>query len=268
MKPILKWVGGKTQLLETILKKIPNKMDAYHELFVGGGAVLLGLLESNKQIKNAYAYDINKALIYLYKNIQSNESFWETFVIYRDKMKNSENKKDVYYEYRTLFNNSDPTSVEASVLFLILNKTCFRGLYREGPNGFNVPYGHYKSFPEILTKETYVRMRELIKEVTFIHSSYETVKVKKNDFVYADPPYYDTFVDYNKSGFKEEEHTKLFNYLKNLKCKFIMSNSNTEKVKDAFEEDACYKIEIVDARRAINSKNPAAKTTEILVLKT
>lgn len=264
MKPILKWVGGKTQLLDTILNKIPDKIDNYHELFLGGGSVILALLESDKQIKHLYAYDINKALIYLYKNIQSNDSFWETFIMFKDKMKNSENKKEIFYEYRTLFNQSEPTSIEASALFLILNKTCFRGLYREGPNGFNVPYGHYKTFPEILNKESYLRMKQLIKDVEFIHTSYQNVKVKKNDFVYADPPYYDTFVGYNKNGFNEEEHIKLFNYLKNLKCSFMMSNSNTEKVKEVFK---CYQIELVDARRAINSKNPAAKTTELLVLK-
>ena len=167
IKPYLKWVGGKTQILEKVLNKFPKKIENYHEIFLGGGSVLFGLL--NKINNNVitlngkiYAYDINKALIYTYKNIQNNHiELFENiqkiikeydsckFIEINRKAKTIDeaktSKESYYYWLRTQYNNlEDKTSIQASTLFIILNKLCFRGVYREGPNGFNVPYGHYK----------------------------------------------------------------------------------------------------------------------------
>ncbi len=40
VKPILKWIGGKTQILDKILEDFPKEIDNYHEIFIGGGSVL------------------------------------------------------------------------------------------------------------------------------------------------------------------------------------------------------------------------------------
>lgn len=77
LKPLIKWVGGKTQILDKVLEQFPREMENYHEIFLGGGSVLLGLLSNvkNKIIKvnkNIYAYDLNEPLISVYKNIQTN----------------------------------------------------------------------------------------------------------------------------------------------------------------------------------------------------
>ena len=79
IKPILKWVGGKTQIIDKIISEFPKEMNNYHEIFLGGGSVLLALLSYVKKdiIKingYIYAYDINEPLIYMYKNIQSNHN--------------------------------------------------------------------------------------------------------------------------------------------------------------------------------------------------
>jgi DNA adenine methylase len=76
IKPLIKWVGGKTQIIDHILDTFPKDIYNYHELFIGGGSVLLALLEDikNNKIKlkgNIYAYDFNQTLIYMYKNIQT-----------------------------------------------------------------------------------------------------------------------------------------------------------------------------------------------------
>ena len=92
-KPFLKWVGGKTQIIQQLLNKFPNEMDNYHEIFLGGGSVLLAILSLQKQnkikIKNKiYAYDINQVLINVYKHVQSNkDELYEYIKYYIDEFK-------------------------------------------------------------------------------------------------------------------------------------------------------------------------------------
>jgi DNA adenine methylase len=261
-KPFLKWVGGKTQIITEILNNFPNKINNYYEIFLGGGSVLLGVLslikENKIEIKNIYAYDLNKSLIYLYKNIQTKcDDFIKeikkivdvnnniTGIVINRKPTNIDDAKtsqeSYYYWIRSKYNDmddDDKISILGSAYFLFLNKTCFRGLYRVGPNGFNVPCGHYKN-PSIYDEESLKKISELIKDVNFIHASFETslLNVKKNDMVYCDPPYVPinatSFVNYNSDGFEGVLHEKLFKMLyelKKQKIKWIMSNSDTELV--------------------------------------
>ena len=173
-KPFLKWVGGKTQIIDRIISKIPKIIDNYHELFLGGGSVLFAVLSLQKNneiiIKNKiYAYDINDSLINVYKNIQNNkEELFKNINIFINEYENIKgsiinrnpksieeaktSKESYYYWLRNKYNNMDKNSIEHSALFIFINKTCFRGMYREGPNGFNVPYGHYKKTPTIITE--------------------------------------------------------------------------------------------------------------------
>ena len=65
IKPFLKWVGGKTQIINKVLDKFPYEINNYHELFLGGGSVLLALLSYIKEEKikvnnKIYAYDLNE----------------------------------------------------------------------------------------------------------------------------------------------------------------------------------------------------------------
>jgi DNA adenine methylase len=197
MKPILKWVGGKTQIIEFIMSEFPKNIHDYHEIFLGGGSVLFALLEQIKEKKiiltgKIYAYDLNEGLINVYKNIQDNHE-----ILYENLQKlitdfnsiniknipNSRNentntkiltladakrsKSNYYYYIRNVFNESSNFSNPMySAMFIFLNKTCFRGMFRVGPNGFNVPYGNYSN-PEIINKEHLVSINLLIKDVKF-----------------------------------------------------------------------------------------------------
>jgi len=133
-------------------------------------------------------------LIQLYKHVQNN--FKELYIELKKIYKNYENnieekeKEKYYYSMRQLFNTCDKNSIEHSALFMFLNKTCFRGLYREGPNGFNVPYGHYKKV-NIIDKDELEKISELIKNVNFecLDFRESLKKVGSQDFVYLDPPY-------------------------------------------------------------------------------
>ena len=171
-KPILKWVGGKTQLLDKLLPEFPTEINNYHEIFLGGGSVLFTLLSYVKKgritIRNhIYAYDVNEPLIYMYKNIQSHHhelyTEMQRLVTEFHSCANEEvnrapktieeakqSPENYYYWTRTQYNQlSDKKTPFASAMFIFLNKTCFRGVFRVGPHGFNVPYGHYNN-PEIL----------------------------------------------------------------------------------------------------------------------
>jgi len=289
-KPFLKWIGGKTQIIESIIDKFPKKMNNYHEIFLGGGSVLLALLtlvNDNKiAIKgNINAYDINKNLIYVYKNIQDNlEEVLKELTILKEeykgltgeeiirKPKNEEeaksSKESYYYWCRTVFNFMKKYTPKHSAYFIFLNKIGFRGMYREGPNGFNVPFGHYKKVPEIFNKDQLYKIQSLIKNVNFYSLGFENSleNVDIGDYVYLDPPYAKenkkSFVGYNKQGFDLDTHIKLFSMVKNLKVKFLMSNSDVPLVTKTFVD---YQILKIEARRAINSKNPGSKTMEVII---
>ena len=290
-KPFLKWLGGKTQIIDKIIPKIPKEINNYHEPFLGGGSVLFAVLSLQKQqqitIKNKiYAYDINKNLINVYKNIQNNKDELYKLINLYIKEYNSINgllinrnstsieeaktsKESYYYWIRNKYNNMDKDTIECSALFMIINKLCFRGMYREGPSGYNVPYGHYKNTPTIISQEELNNISDLIKNVKFMFSNFnDSLKnVEKGDFVYLDPPYAPetpkSFVGYVYDGFNSKTHQLLFDEIKKLnEIKFIMSNSKVDLVTKNFTE---YNCEDIIAKRAINSKKPNSTTTEVII---
>lgn len=187
-------------------------------------------------------------------------------------------KESYYYWIRKQYNDlisSNIHDLKISALFIFLNKTCFRGLYRVGKDnttkkiGFNVPYGNYKN-PSIIEKDKLNNISSLIQNVTFIHSdfSHSLKNIKKGDFIYLDPPYVpekkDSFTSYTNDNFNGEKHQNLFDKIKSIDEKFLMSNSYVKFVKDNFKSEK-FKIEVITVRRSINSKNPESETKEVLI---
>jgi DNA adenine methylase len=295
-KPILKWVGGKTQILDKIMNDVPTEMNNYHEIFLGGGSVLFTILAylqaGDININKVYAYDLNEPLISVYKNIQSchNELYDHLLTIvnqYREcgdgiinrKPTNIDEatiaKENYYYWIRQQYNHlssEEKNGIIGSAMFIFLNKTCFRGMFRVGPRGFNVPYGHYKN-PEIINKSHLDQVHDLIKDVIFqcCDYSHSLSLVQPNDFVYIDPPYAPenrtSFVGYTKEGFNLEHHISLFNLihgLTDINTKIILSNADVELVRDHFTNEKYNTISIL-CKRSINSKNPDAKAKEVII---
>ncbi len=296
-KPFLKWVGGKSQIIDTLIGNYPTKIQNYHDIFLGGGSTLLALLSYVRDgkiiiLNKIYAYDLNNDLINVYKTVQKNPkkiykeikkiineySACGEHEINRQPTTKEEaitSKESYYYWIRYKYNNlptDKKNNIIKSAMFIFLNKTCFRGVYRIGPNGFNVPFGHYKN-SKIINKKTLLTISELIKQVKFKCIGFEKslLKIKLGDFAYLDPPYAPekntSFVKYNSDGFNIDQHKKLFVMCNNMllnQIKFMMSNSNVKLVTDAFPKNK-YLIKIIECRRAIHSKNPAKKTNEIII---
>jgi DNA adenine methylase len=297
-KPILKWVGGKTQIMDKLICEFPTEINNYREIFLGGGSVLLTLLSYVKEgiIKvhgNIYAYDLNEPLIYIYQNIQTchNELYdkLRTIITEFNECGNGEinrtptnideaklSKENYYYWSRNEYNKlsfNDKKTVLGSAMFIFLNKTCFRGVFRVGPKGFNVPYGHYNN-PEIINKEHLDEIHDLIQGVIFECCDYNIslANIEKNDYVYLDPPYApetDTsFVGYTENGFSLDNHNNLFKLIHKLtetNKKMMLSNADVKLVRENFSNDAKYNINSILCKRAINSKNPDAKAKEVII---
>jgi DNA adenine methylase len=277
-KPIIKWVGGKTQIIDKIINKFPKEINNYYEIFLGGGSVLLSLLTKihNEEIilhGKIYAYDINKELIAMYKNIQNDylnvyNEIYELIKNYNSLSNSKENGQESYYYLIRKFYNDlseeQKLTYRGSAIFIFLNKTCFRGLYRIGPSGFNVPFGNYKN-PEIINFENLKDFSNLISKVHFECLNFEeSMKLATNfdDFIYMDPPYFQTFDKYTKDGFCIEKHLKLFEMCKKIECKFLMSNSDNDFVINNMNR---FNIDKITSKRTINSKNPESKTIELMI---
>lgn len=294
-KPILKWVGGKTQILDKLIVEFPTEINNYREIFLGGGSVLFALLSyvKNGIIKihgNIYAYDLNEALIYIYKNIQSKHIELYNEIQHLILEFNSCNdgeinrtpknideakiaKENYYYWIRSEYNKlTDKKTLIASAMFIFLNKTCFRGVFRVGPKGFNVPYGHYAN-PEIINLEHLNEIHQIIQNVIFECCDFNTSlnNIEPNDYAYLDPPYApetDTsFVGYTENGFNIDNHNTLFNIIHQLtetNKKIMMSNADVGLVRNNFTGEK-YNITSILCKRSINSKNPEAKAMEVII---
>ena len=296
-KPIIKWVGGKTQIIDKLIVDFPIEINNYREAFLGGGSVLLTLLSYVKSglihiYGNIYAYDLNEPLISMYKNIQTQytdlyDKLQQIIIDFNEcgngeinrKPTNIEEakmaKENYYYWTRSEYNKlcfNDKTSILGSAMFIFLNKTCFRGVFRVGPNGFNVPYGHYKN-PEIINRDHLEEIHNLIQPVIFECCDFNTslTNVEPNDFVYLDPPYApetDTsFVGYTENGFNIDNHNNLFkliHILTNTNKKMMLSNADVSLVRENFTNEKYNTLSIL-CKRSINSKNPDAKAKEVII---
>lgn len=254
LQPFVKWVGGKRQLINEINKYIPKGNYTYYEPFIGGGAVLFHL-----QPKKAIINDFNEELVNVYRIIRDNvDELIES-------LEQHKNEEEYYYRMRAYDRQeeySNWTDVQRASRFIYLNKTCYNGLYRVNLSGyFNTPFGRYKN-PNIVNETV---LRAVSK---YLNSNKVTIKcgdfqdalkrIRKNSFVYFDPPYdpvsdSSNFTGYTAGGFGREEQIRLKEVCDTLtkkEIKFLLSNSNTNFIRELYSN---YNIEIVGANRAINS---------------
>lgn len=268
VKPFLKWAGGKRQLASLIANKyLPKHFNTYHEPFVGGGAILFTL-----QPTQAVINDINEELINCYKVIRDSTSKLI------DNLKLHKNNEKYFYTIRD-WDRSDSfskgTPIERASRVIFLNKTCYNGLFRVNSKGqFNTPFGRYKN-PNIVDENTLQAVGSYLdnNDIKILNTDFREAlsSIKKDDFVYIDPPYdpvSDTasFTGYSISGFNRGDQIDLkqwFDKLNRKGCKLLLSNSNTKFINELYKD---YKIEVVYASRAINSNaKKRGKIDEVLI---
>ncbi|MCI5643162.1 DNA adenine methylase [Peptoniphilus sp. SGI.035] len=269
LAPILKWVGGKRQLLNEINPLIPEKITTYVEPFVGGGAVLFNL-----QPKKAIINDFNKDLINVYRTVRDNPEGLLDILKEHD----YRNCEDYYYEIRALdrddkYNNMNDLEKAARIIYL--NKTCFNGLFRVNQAGqFNSPYGKYKN-PNIINEPVILAMSKYFNEndIKILEGDYRDAlkNLRRGAFVYFDPPYMpisssSSFTGYTENGFNKKDQQELKKECDKLNergINFMLSNSAHPFIIELYKD---YDITIVKARRSINSKgNKRGEINEILV---
>ena len=269
LAPILKWVGGKRQLLDEILPLIPSKITTYVEPFVGGGAVLFEL-----QPKKVILNDFNAELINVYKIVKENPIQLLELLEIHDSL----NSEKYYYNIRHLDREESYISIsniEKAARIIYLNKTCFNGLFRVNQAGqFNSPYGRYKN-PNIINKPTILAMSKYFNnnDVKMLNGDYKKALkgLRKGSFVYLDPPYMpisssSSFTGYTENGFSFEKQKQLKEECDKLNSKginFLLSNSYHPVIRELYSD---YETIIVKARRSINSNgNKRGEINEILV---
>lgn len=288
-KPFIKWVGGKSQLIEQLDARLPADFGnwqnvTYIEPFVGGGAMLFYMLQQYPNIHHAIINDINSDLTVCYQTVRDLpelliESLQDIEHSYLS-LKTEEKRKDFFLANRTRYNEKGLQPIENTTLFFFLNRTCFNGLYRVNKSGaFNVPFGKYAN-PIICDADTILRDSALLQRVEILTGDFEQTfnYAKDNTFFYFDPPYRplsntSSFNDYTKDAFNDDAQIRLKKYCDNIHeagYKFMLSNSDckSKNEDDNFFDElyGTYQIERVWATRSINSNpNKRGKLTEILV---
>lgn len=265
--PFVKWAGGKRQLLPYIKNKMPQNYKNYFEPFIGGGAVLFGIMP-----ENAIINDINRALINTYKYVRDMPQELIEKIIILDKY-NDIQGKDFFYKQRELFNNKlikEEYDLELASLFIYLNKHCFNGLYRVNSKGlFNVPYNNSKA--QSFDDKNILAVSRYLKNITILEGDFELAckEATKGDFLFFDSPYAplkDTsFEAYTKEGFDLESHKRLANLFKNLTqkgCFCMLTNHYTVFIEELYSE---YNQEIVKVRRSINANASDRKGIEVII---
>lgn len=260
-KPILKWAGGKTQMLGELLPRVPKNYNRYIEPFLGGGALFFSL-----KPENAIIADSTPELINMYLQVANHLDD----VI--EHLQKYENTSEMFYEVRSLNWESLPKA-EAAARTIYLNKTCFNGLYRVNKSGqFNTPFGNYKN-PKICDTDALRLASEALKKANILCGDYQLVLehyAQPGDFVFLDPPYLpisqnSDFKRYTKEQFYEDDHVelaKMINILHERGCYVILTNSNHPLVHQLYEQ---YEIEIIQTKRHISCHGDTRKGEDVIV---
>lgn len=252
IQPCLKWVGGKRQIINSIVPLVPKSFSSYCEPFFGGGALCFHL-KPNFAIIN----DINTELIDFYKVVRD---YPEALI---SELSSYVNDEDFYYSIRNLdraesFKHISPVKKAARTYYL--NRMGFNGLYRVNSKGlFNVPYGHHKRpfspFVDVIRSlSDYFNHNNIV--MLNGHFSEILNYLDSNSFVYLDPPYdpvsTTSFTSYSSKNFSRQNQIELKEFCDNLssrKIKFMLSNSATDFILDLYKK---YNITIVEAKRSVN----------------
>lgn len=262
VKPILKWAGGKSQMLDVLLPRVPKHYGKYIEPFFGGGALFFAL-----RPENAVIADSNPELVNLYMQVRDHvEDVISALTGYK-------NEREQFLQARSL-DWTKLSPIDAAARTVYLNKTCFNGLYRVNRKGqFNTPFGKYKN-PKICDAQALREASKALRKTTIVCGDYTTVLAEyaePDDFVFLDPPYipvseYSDFKRYTKEQFEISDHSRLaieFSRLHSLGCHLLLTNSNHPLVHDLYGQ---YEIQVIPAKRSVACRAGSRTGEDTLVI--
>lgn len=268
-KPVLKWAGGKRQLLATLIERVQRVGDfhRYHEPFFGGGALFFEMhAQGMLSRRRAYLSDANVRLIECYDTLRDNvATLLQLLSIHADL-----HCPEYFYATRA---EAPSEAARRAARLIYLNRTCFNGLYRENSRGeFNVPMGRYKN-PRICDEDNLLAVSAALKKAKLFHRDFEAAAhdVVKGDFIYLDPPYdpispTSYFTSYHANEFTREDQERLARVYRELDqrgAKLLLSNSDTPFIRSLYKG---FTIETVYARRNVNSQaSKRGPVAEVLV---
>ncbi len=265
-KPLLKWVGGKTKLLNTLYLYTPKEFSTYIEPFIGGGALLFGLCPSNGIITDA-----NRELINFYKQVRDNPL--EVLTLTEEYKVSEKAYYKIRKDDRSMNWRNKKSCLQRAARFLYLNKTSFNGMWRVNSTGtMNVPYGKYDKIA-LPKRDHILKISKILRTVLILNVDfYKTLEyVDENTFVYLDPPYIPysetaNFTNYASKGFEEYDHVRLVKYCDEITArgaKFLLSNSDTPLTRSLFRE---YSFDSLNVYHSVGaSVKSRATKSEVLV---
>nr|MDO8112714.1 DNA adenine methylase [Candidatus Sigynarchaeota archaeon] len=265
--PVLKWAGGKRQLLPQLTKFVPERYGTYIEPFVGGGALFFHLhperailIDNNPELMNVYAVIKNNV-----RDLIASLAKHKNEITYYYTMRNVDRRQENFSKW---------SDIERASRTIYLNRVCFNGLYRVNKKGeFNVPFGTYTD-PVICDDDNLLAVSQALQQATLVHDTFDKclTYAKADDLVYMDPPYVPlsttaSFTSYTRDCFDQAAQQKLFDVFRELDkrgCKVMLSNSHCDFILDLYKK---YRVETIMAIRAINCVGAKrGKIKEVLVL--
>lgn len=269
--PVLKWAGGKRQLLPELLPRLERAgpSGAYHEPFIGGGAVFFELSRLGRLPARATIADVNPNLIDVYEAVRSDVETLTGLLAAHQERHRAEGET-YYYAVRNTPEGPTPrTQVERAARVIYLNKSCFNGLYRENSKGkFNVPFGDNPK-ATICNPSVLAAASGALQPAEILCTGFASIldRAAAGDLVYLDPPYVplsttSSFASYAKGGFGPAEQAELASVVAELDRKsvrFLLSNSMTDSVRTLY---ANFRIDTVMAKRSVNSRGAGRGAVE------
>ncbi len=265
LRPFIRWAGGKQNLVQHLLSHSPpeGSYNKYWEPFLGAGSLFFA-----NGFKKAELSDVNEHLINAYKQIKFNpESIYKRLLTHKRKV-----STDYYYEVREKYNNHlNDATIEQAVRFIFLVHTCYNGMYRVNGNGeYNVPFG--KSEPSLPSFEHLKKVSKKLKSIPLKVQPYESIydKVKRNDFIYLDPPYpklnqSEQFQQFTIDKFSEDHQRGLADFAEQLKkkgCKVMISNSKVPLIENLYKDWNIIEVPVV---RYVSCKKERKKINELII---
>lgn len=254
LRPPLKWAGGKRWQVRHLQRYwAPHSHRRLVEPFCGGLAVTLGLMP-----RRCLLNDINPHVINFYRWLKDGLQIHLAM----------SNKEEQYYECRERFNellvSGQSASSEAAALFYYLNRTGYNGLCRFNRSGkFNVPFGRYK---KISYRADFSEYAVALADWQFTNSTFDAIRLRQDDFVYADPPYDVEFTNYSKEAFEWRDQVRAAQWLAKHPGPVVLSNQATRRICELYRSLG-YRLRFLEAPRRISCTGDRTPVKEVLALR-